>query len=171
MARVDTVITPRGGEALLEGRVAATTGRWDDEGIAIAAEAPRVRELRVERYGAPSYPQLLVVVNRYMLEERTGTARALIRTLQRGYREARVDPESAVAAMRELESAPDRERLLAQVAAVSPAWTAGAENYGELDARVLRQWATWADRHGALQGRLDVGRAFDTSLVSPPEDA
>lgn len=169
VSRVRTVSTPSGAEALLGGRVDATAGRWDVEGVAIAAEAPGVRELRVGEFGAPDFPQLVLVVTRYTLDERSGTVRALIRTLQRGYREARVDPESAVAAIRESEPRADRELLLAQVAAVSPAWAAGADAYGELDATELQEWSDWAQENGALRRPFDVARAFDTSLVTRPQ--
>jgi putative hydroxymethylpyrimidine transport system substrate-binding protein len=153
--------------ALLAGRVAGATAFWNVEGVALRARRPGFREFRVDDYGAPVYPELVLCVTRRTLDERRTVVRAAIRGLQRGYREAQIDPESAVEAMLEAEPGLDRASLAAQLDAVGPAWTAGARAFGELRPAVLREWAAWDVRFGILEERLDVERAFDTSLVGP----
>ena len=93
--------------------------------------------------------------------------RATIRALQRGYGETQRDPESAVAAMRAAEPGLDQPALSAQLDAVDEAFTAGARAFGQLRPDVLRAWARWDRRFGILTRPLDVGRAFDTTLVGP----
>src|SRR3954468_15610067 len=56
-------------QALLGGRVAAATAFWNVEGVALRARRPRTREFRVDDYGAPSYPELVVVGPRRTLDE------------------------------------------------------------------------------------------------------
>jgi ABC-type nitrate/sulfonate/bicarbonate transport system substrate-binding protein len=154
-------------KALLAGRVAGATAFWNVEGVALRAKRPGTREFRVDQFGAPSYPELVLCVTRDALEEKRPVILATIRALQRGYTQAQTDPESAVTALVEAGSGLDRAAAQAQVDAVSPAWTAGARAYGELREDVLREWAKWDVEFGILDEQPDVDRAFDTSLVGP----
>jgi putative hydroxymethylpyrimidine transport system substrate-binding protein len=158
-------------KALLAGRVAGATAFWNAEGVALRRERPEMQEFRVDDYGAPPYPELVLCVTRATLEDDARTIRATIRALQRGYGETQRDPESAVAAMRAAEPRLDEAGLTAELDAVDEAFTAGARGFGELKPGVLRAWARWDVRFGILKEPLDVGRAFDTSLVRPPPQA
>jgi ABC-type nitrate/sulfonate/bicarbonate transport system substrate-binding protein len=153
--------------ALLGGGVAGATAFWNVEGVALREQRPGMNEFRVDDYGAPAYPELVLCVTRRALDERRPVIEATIRALQRGYVQAQNDPESAVTALVEAESGLDREAAQAQLDAVAPAFTAGARGYGELQADVLRAWADWDVEFGILEERPDVRRAFDTSLVGP----
>jgi ABC-type nitrate/sulfonate/bicarbonate transport system substrate-binding protein len=168
--RVDlTTIGFRAVPALLAGRVAAATAFWNVEGVALRAEKPGIREFRVDDFGAPAYPELVLAVTRATLEDEAPMVRAAIRALQRGYGEAQTDPESALATMVADEPELDPEALAAQFDAVAPAFTAGAAAYGQLRPRVLEAWADWDVEFGILDERPDVGAAFDTSLVGPTD--
>ena len=156
-------------KALLAGRVAGATAFWNAEGVTLKAEKPGMREFRVDDYGAPAYPELVLCVTRPTLEDRRPAVSATIRALQRGYTEAQVDPESAVAAMLSAEPDLRQPELAAQLDAVAPAFTAGAAVYGQLRPAVLRAWARWDVEFGILERPPDVGRAFDTSLVGRSE--
>jgi ABC-type nitrate/sulfonate/bicarbonate transport system substrate-binding protein len=154
--------------ALLAGRVAAATAFWNVEGVALRRRRPGFREFRVDDFGAPAYPELVLTVTRATLEDRPAVVRAAIRALQRGYGEAQSDPASAVSAMLEREPGLDRASLAAQLDAVAPAFTAGARAYGELRPAVLRAWARWDRRFGILEAPIDVGEAFALNLLGPP---
>ena len=45
---------------LLARRVAAATAFWNDEGVTLAHERPGFHVFRVENYGAPAYPELVL---------------------------------------------------------------------------------------------------------------
>jgi putative hydroxymethylpyrimidine transport system substrate-binding protein len=154
-------------KALLAGRVAGATAFWNAEGVALRRERPEMREFRVDDYGAPPYPELVLCVTRATLEDEAPVLRATIRALQRGYGEVQRDPESAVAAMLAAEPRLDQATLTAQLDAVDEAFTAGARAFGQLKPDVLREWADWDVEFGILKEPLDVDRAFDTSLVGP----
>jgi len=153
--------------ALLAGRVDAATAFWNVEGVALKRRRGGFREFRVDEFGAPPYPELVLCVTRETLEDRAPLVRAAIRALQRGYGEAQADPESAVAALMAAVRGLDRAELGAQMDAVAPAFTAGARAYGQLRGGVLREWAAWDLEFGILERPLEVSRAFDTSLVGP----
>src|SRR3954452_16411418 len=83
-------------QALLGGRVAAATAFWNVEGVALKARRPKTHEVRVDDYGAPAYPELVVCATRAPLREEPALARATVAALVRGYDEALTDPEGAV---------------------------------------------------------------------------
>jgi ABC-type nitrate/sulfonate/bicarbonate transport system substrate-binding protein len=155
-------------KALLARRVAAATAFWDVEGVALKAKRPAIREFRVDDYGAPAYPELVLTVTRRTLQEKPEVIRATIRALQRGYGDVQDDPESAVSTMVKREPDLDSAALAAQLDAVAPEFTAGADEFGQLRPPVLKAWAAWDLKFGILHKPLDVRRAFDTTLVEKP---
>ena len=155
-------------KALLAGRVAAATAFWNVEGVALKTQRPGMREFRVDDYGAPSYPELVLTVTRQTLEDKPQVVKAAIRALQRGYGDVQNDPESAVSTMTQREPDRDRAALSAQLDAVAPEFTAGADEFGRLRPSVLRAWAAWDLKFGILHKPLDVRHAFDTTLVGKP---
>lgn len=163
----ETAIGSEAVEALLARRVDGATAFWSVEGVAVRRKRPGIREFRVDEFGAPRYPELVLCVTRATLEDRPDEIRAVIRALQRGYGEAQVDPESAVSAMPAGERGLDRGTLAAQLDAVAPAFSAGVPAFGLLERGRLEAWARWAVEFGILRRRPDVGRAFDTGLVGP----
>lgn len=152
-------------EALESGQASAAVLHRFEEAVALRRRRPELRELRPEAHGVPPYPGLVIVVRRRTLDEDANVIRALIRTLQRGYREAQIDPESAATALAAIGARSERATLLAQLDAVAPSWTVGVDDYGALRPEVLRDWARWTIRAGVLDERPRVDRAFDTGLV------
>ena len=146
--------------ALVSGRVDAATGFWNVEGLALGDRLPGAREFRVERFGAPAYPELVLTTTRQALDDDPRLARGLVTALRRGYAEILNDPESAVSEMTRRVRGSDRVALLEGLRAVQPAFTAGVPRYGVFDPRRLRAWARWARRFGIVSRRVDVERAF-----------
>ncbi|HEU4974803.1 MAG TPA: ABC transporter substrate-binding protein [Baekduia sp.] len=160
-------------QSLLARRVAGATAFWNAEGVALKAKRPGVREFRVDEFGAPSYPELVLATSRETLETEGPVVRATVRALRRGYEAAIEDPDSAVSALTDADGSLDRQLTSDQLHAVSPSFTAGATHYGELDPQVLRRWASWEQRFGIVAQRPDVARAFDpatsrTGLATDP---
>jgi putative hydroxymethylpyrimidine transport system substrate-binding protein len=154
-------------KALLARRVDAATAFWNVEGVALEARRPGIREFRVDDYGAPAYPELVLCVTRQTLDEKRPVVRATIHALQRGYEETENDPESAVSALVDANPDLDRAAADAQLSAVAPAFTAGADYYGQLRADVLRKWAAWDLKFGIVKKPIDVGSAFDLRIATP----
>ena len=150
--------------ALLSGRVDAATAFWNAEGVAVRARGLRVREFRVDDFGAPPYPELVLATSRATLQDERPVVRAAVRALRRGYEEALVDPESAVTALVDRAGGLERENVQRELAAVSPAFTAGARRFGELDPARLRSWAAWEARFGITREPPDVALAFEPGL-------
>jgi putative hydroxymethylpyrimidine transport system substrate-binding protein len=154
-------------KALLARRVDAATAFWNVEGVALKARRPGIREFRVDDYGAPPYPELVLCVTRQTLDAKRPVVRATIRALRRGYDETENDPESAVSALVEANPDLDRAAADAQLDAVAPAFNAGADYYGQLRADVLQAWADWDLKFGIVEQPIDVGSAFDRTVAAP----
>jgi NitT/TauT family transport system substrate-binding protein/putative hydroxymethylpyrimidine transport system substrate-binding protein len=154
-----------GGDAipdLLSGRVAAATAFWNDEGVALARARSGFRVFRVDRYGAPSYPELVLCARRATVSARPGLVRALVRTLERGYQLTIADPTAAAADLEQAVPGLDHQLVSADLAALRPAFAGPHGQPGELDQAVLDAWARWEVRFGIVSRRPDVAQAFDS---------
>jgi len=154
--------------SLLTGRVAAATGFWNVEGVALRARRPQIREFRVDDFGAPAYPELVLAVTRETLQDRPAVVRATVAALARGYEEVLSDPENGVSALVEAVDGLDRAQVGRELDAVSPSFTAGARGFGELNRPRLDEWARWEKRFGITEREPEVGLAFDGRYVPAP---
>jgi ABC-type nitrate/sulfonate/bicarbonate transport system substrate-binding protein len=154
--------------SLLAGRVAGATASWDAAGVTVRARHPRIREFRVDDYGAPAYPELVLCVMRRTLDDEPELVRATVAALARGYEEVLADPESGVSALVTATTGLRRTSVQRALDAVSPSFTAGTRAFGELDPRRLRAWARWERRFGLVRRVPNVDRAFDGRYVPAP---
>ena len=155
-------------QSLLTGRVAGATAFWNAEGVALRARRPQIREFRVEDYGAPAYPELVLSVRRQTLQDEPGLVRATVAALARGYEEVLADPESGVSALLAGTTGLKRANVQRELDAVSPTFRAGARAFGELSPQRLRAWARWEQRFGLVKREPDVELAFTGRYVPAP---
>jgi ABC-type nitrate/sulfonate/bicarbonate transport system substrate-binding protein len=153
--------------ALLAGRVAGATAFWNAEGVALHARRPAMREFRVDDYGAPAYPELVLAVTRRTLRDSPALVRATVAAIARGYAEVLADPESGVSALVTATTGLHRREVQRELDAVSPSFTAGARAFGQLDPARLRAWARWEKRMGIVKHLPNVAGAFDGRYVPP----
>lgn len=151
--------------SLLAGQIAAATAFWNVEGVALHARRPGFHSFRVDDFGAPSYPELVLCATRRTLRQRAGLVRSAVRAIARGYRFTAHDPGGSIDDL--LRAAPGLDRRLTrrQLDAVRPAFRAPDGRYGELDPARLRAWAAWDLRFGIVHAAPDIDRAFDTRLA------
>jgi putative hydroxymethylpyrimidine transport system substrate-binding protein len=145
--------------SLAAGKVEAATGFWNAEAVALREQGVPIRVFKVDDFGAPPYPELVLCVSRETLRDDRSLVAATVRALRRGYEETINDPESAVEALVDRAHV-DRTATARELAAVSPAFTEGATRYGELAPKALAAWARWEVRFGITKRAPDVGRAF-----------
>jgi NitT/TauT family transport system substrate-binding protein/putative hydroxymethylpyrimidine transport system substrate-binding protein len=146
--------------SLLTRKVAGATAFWNAEGVTLRRRGFRSREFRVDDYGAPRYPELVLVARRETVTQDPELIRDSLAALRDGTRAALAD--RAGAARLVADAAQAREALIrAQVDAVAPA----LEPPIRLDEEALRGWAEFDERFGILKSRPDVERAFDPSLT------
>jgi putative hydroxymethylpyrimidine transport system substrate-binding protein len=151
--------------SLLSGRVAAATAFWDVEGIELERERPGMHEFRVDEYGAPPYPELVLCTTRAELRRRPALVAAVVRALVRGYDAVLADPSRGIDDMLAEVPGLDRRALAEQLAALRPAFTRPGQRFGVLDMPVLRAWAAWEARFGIVSRAPDVGAIFDPAVA------
>ena len=126
---------------LLAGRVAAATAFWNDEGVTLARARPGFHSFKVEDYGAPPYPELIVCATATALRRDRSLATAAVRTLVAGYEFTLAQPARSAAELERLVPGLDPPLVAAQLHALLPAFRAADGRAGELNASTLSSWA------------------------------
>ncbi len=151
--------------AMTAGRVAAATGFWNVEGLALREKLPAAREFRVDQFGAPSYPELVLVTRPRTLERRADVVRSTIAALRRGYEATLKDPDAAIGALTSGARGIDGDTARKELDAVAPAFVAPGGRFGDLDPRTLRQWAAWEAKFGIVSKPPDVATLFAVAFA------
>ena len=146
---------------LLAGKVDAATAFWNAEGVVLRERDLRTREFRVDDFGAPPYPEVVLVVRRETLEERRDDIAAAVRAIAAGTEEALADRQATVQEIAEA-SESDEALVRAQVEAIAPAMTPPLV----LKREAVEGWARFASEFGILARPPDVDRAFEFDLLS-----
>lgn len=150
--------------ALVAGRVAAATAFWNAEGVVLRKRGVPTREFRLAEYGAPRYPELVLVVRGETLRRDREPVAAAVDTVEAGTVAALRDPDAALEAIARA-SAADASLVRAQFDAVRPALAPPVR----LDRRALEGWARFAVRFGILAERPNLERAFELGLTREKE--
>jgi putative hydroxymethylpyrimidine transport system substrate-binding protein len=145
---------------LLSGRVDAVPAFWNAEGVALKRRGLAVREFRVDDYGAPPYPEVVLITSRRTLERRRDVLERALAAIEQGLRDTLEDPEAAAREIARAAETRDVDLIRAQLRAVSPVFARGLR----LDRDVVDRWADFDARIGIVDERPDVSRAFDFSL-------
>jgi putative hydroxymethylpyrimidine transport system substrate-binding protein len=171
-AVVDSEVTADGGDparvhrvtigfnavsSLAAGKVDAATGFWNAEGVTLQRQGVPVRIFKVNRYGAPPYPELILTASKRTVEEEPQLVDALVEATSRGYALAHDQPVKALDDLLDAVPSLDRADQAAQLQALRP--DLEPEPF---DPEVLREWAAWDLEHGLLKRHLDVEAAFRT---------
>jgi NitT/TauT family transport system substrate-binding protein/putative hydroxymethylpyrimidine transport system substrate-binding protein len=143
-------------QSLISGRIDAVPVFWNAEGVALRERGVKIREFRVDDYGAPAYPEVVIVARRKTVDERGGDIAALVASLAGGIEAVRRDPAAAVEDIAEA-SGSDEALVRAQLDAVEPILGT------ELDRATLEKWADWDVEFGILPRRPDVETTFALS--------
>lgn len=143
--------------SLISGKVSAAPAFWNAEGVTLRRRGFATREFRVEDYGAPPYPEIVVIVSRAALDEDRVKIAAVLSALGAGVESVRADPDASVRRVAAEAGTDDVGLVRAQLDAVLPLFSEDLA----LDRDVLEAWADFDARVGIVKRRPDVQRAFD----------
>jgi NitT/TauT family transport system substrate-binding protein/putative hydroxymethylpyrimidine transport system substrate-binding protein len=146
---------------MVAGKVDAVTAFWNAEGVVLHTRGVKTSDFRVDRYGAPPYPEVVLFVKRSTLAKRRSQLRALVAALADGVKAVHDDPQAAIKQIGEVSGA-DEPLVRAQLEAVDPLFDPPLE----FDRAILERWAVWDARFGILPRKPDVARLFDLSLAT-----
>lgn len=145
---------------LLTKRVDAVPAFWSAEGVALRRAGLHVKEFRIEDYGAPPFPEVVLITSRKELAAHRDRVAAALDAIEDGVRATRRDPEGAARLIATAAQSSDVALTRAQLDAVLPAF---APNLA-LRRGVLERWAAFDARIGIVPRAPDVDHAFDFSL-------
>jgi len=149
--------------ALLAGKVDAAPVFWNAEGVALRRHHLPIREFRVDDYGAPRYPEVLLITAGRTLRREPDRIRRTLLAIRDGIRTVDEDPAAAVAQIAHEAETGDTGLVAAQLAAVRPIFNRDLR----LRRDALVRWADFDTRIGIVKHRPDVDRAFDFALLAP----
>lgn len=154
--------------ALSSGRVDAATAFWNAEGVALAELGVETREFRVDDFGAPPYPELVLVAAAADVERDRDLYAEVVAALAEGTATAGETPDVALEQLREALPELDPETLALQLEALDEADAFSPPV--SLNREVLVEWARWDAENGIVAEPPDVDQAFDFELVPAPAD-
>jgi len=142
---------------MIAGNVDAVTAFWNAEGVVLHTRGVKTSDFRVDRYGAPPYPEVVLFAKRSTVAKRRKQLHALLAALTDGVHEVHRDPNAAIKQIADVSSA-DLALVSAQLKAVDPLFYPPMR----LNRMVLARWASWDTRFGILARRPNVDRLFVT---------
>jgi putative hydroxymethylpyrimidine transport system substrate-binding protein len=169
-AVVDSEVTADGGDparvhrvtigfnavsSLAAGKVDAATGFWNAEGVALRRQGIPIRVFKVNRYGAPPYPELILTASQQTIESDPRLVDAMVAATSRGYDFVSDHPAEGLDDLLTAVPSLDRADQAAQLRALRPDL-----HPAPFDPAVLHEWAAWDLQHGLLERPLDVEEAF-----------
>jgi NitT/TauT family transport system substrate-binding protein/putative hydroxymethylpyrimidine transport system substrate-binding protein len=139
---------------ILSGRVDAAPVFWNAEGVVLKQRGLDTREFRVEDYGAPAYPEVVLVTSERTLRAKRAALHDALLAIANGIQTVRADPQTAARRIAEAADTKDVDLVRAQLDAVLPLYGTA------LDRRVLARWAAFDARIGIVDRPPDIPSAF-----------
>jgi len=143
--------------SLAAGKVDAATGFWNAEAVALHEQGVPIRVFKVDQFGAPPYPELVLCTSEKLLQSDPDQVDAVVSATRRGYALTEEHPEAALGDLLEANKSVglDRAEQQAQLKVLLPDLSPQPFNPA-----VLQAWAAWDLRHGLLEKPLQVKEAF-----------
>jgi ABC-type nitrate/sulfonate/bicarbonate transport system substrate-binding protein len=141
--------------SLAAAKVDAATGFWNAEGVELQRQGVPIRIFKVDRYGAPPYPELILTTTRHTLDIDPGLVNSVVEATRRGYAFTERHPAQSLGDLLAADPALDHADQAAQLRVLLPDL-----HPDPFDPAVLQEWAAWDLEHGLIQRPLDVDRAF-----------
>jgi NitT/TauT family transport system substrate-binding protein/putative hydroxymethylpyrimidine transport system substrate-binding protein len=142
--------------SLAAGKVDASTGFWNDEAVEAQRKGIPLRVFKVDEYGAPPYPELVLTTTRKELEDEPGLVNGMVAATRRGYDFTESEPQRALGDLLAANPGLERADQAAQLKVLLPAL-----HPLPFSEPVLKEWSAWASSHGLLPEPLDVRKTFD----------
>jgi putative hydroxymethylpyrimidine transport system substrate-binding protein len=149
--------------ALAAGQVDAATAFWNAEGLELRRRGIPTGAFRVDDYGAPRYPELILCTTSGLIRENPGLVRSMVAGTERGYRLSVERPERALGDLVEQNPGLDRAEQAAELRVLLRAHALDPDGF---QPGALRAWGRWDVAHGILDSNPDLRAAFDRRFAS-----
>jgi putative hydroxymethylpyrimidine transport system substrate-binding protein len=142
--------------SLAAGKVDAATGFWNDEAVEAKRQGIPLRVFKVDEYGAPKYPELILTTTRKEFQSDPELVRAMVQATTEGYEFTEKNPSKALEDLLDANPSLEQDDTEAQLNVLLPAL-----HPDPFKESVLKEWSAWATSHGLLPKPLDLQSAFD----------
>jgi len=144
--------------ALAAGKVDAATAFWNAEGVTLERRGVPTRVFRVDDFGAPRYPELVLCTSDDELKTNPHLVDAVRTATQGGYTRVVADPDAALSDLLDGVNGLDESEQRAQLEALMRAHA--FEPVGSFDEAALNAWAGWDFEHGLVKMQPDLTALF-----------
>src|SRR4051812_8865245 len=145
---------------MVAGKVDAVTAFWNAEGVMLHTRGVKTHDFRVDKFGAPPYPEVVLFAKRSTVNKRPQQLRSLLAAIADGVRTVHKDPNGAIKQIAQVSGA-DLPLVKAQMKAVDPLFDPPLR----FNRALLNRWAAWDAHFGILPRKPNVVRLFDLSLA------
>ncbi len=142
--------------SLAAGKVDAATGFWNAEAVEAERQGVPLHVFKVDEYGAPRYPELILTTTRKELEAEPELVEAVVDATRKGYEFTESQPQKALADLLAANASLERADQEAQLKVLLPELEPKP-----FDEAVLKEWSAWASEHELLPRPADVTKTFD----------
>ena len=144
--------------ALAAGKLEAATAFWNAEGVTLSGMGVPTREFRVDDFGAPAYPELVLTTTGETLRDQPQLVDAVVAATGDGYDAVVADPEVGIDDLLAAVPGLDRAEQTAQLDALVEADALGPGL--DFDRRPLEAWSAWEAANGLVDAPPPVARTF-----------
>jgi putative hydroxymethylpyrimidine transport system substrate-binding protein len=144
--------------SLAAGRVDAATAFWNAEGVTLQRQGVSTRVFRVDDFGAPRYPELVLVTTSKTLDDDPDLVHEVVDATARGYSVAMSNPRQGLDDLLAADPSLDHADQAAELRALESA--DAFRDPGKFDWPVLRKWAQWEAQHGIVKEPPAVSGTF-----------
>ncbi len=140
---------------LAAGNVDAATAFWNVEGVSLKSRGVPVSIFKVNRFGAPRYPELVLCTSSETSRRDPRLVAEVIAATSRGYAAVSAKPQVGVDDLLAEVPALDQADLTAQMHVLAPALRPAP-----FDRSILMAWGAWDVKHGILGHLPDIEATF-----------
>lgn len=142
---------------LESGRVDAFTGFYPADGVQVEVDGFPTTIFKLDEFGAPSYPGLVVFSTEERIGEKPGVMRAFVDATIRGYEDTLEDPQASLEDLLAENPSLKRDVQSAQLDAFVPLFQGEADSYGVFEENNINDFGEWL----VTVGLLDEPFTFD----------
>lgn len=142
--------------ALLGKKVEAVPAFWNVEGIVLKQRGRKFNEFRIDDYGAPHFPEVILVTTEAMLRDHRDRVLDTLAAIRDGAQSVRADPAPAEREIAKESGDAPLSLVRAQFAALRPI----VDPQLTLHRPVLDAWAAFVARVGQIAKAPDVAKTF-----------
>jgi NitT/TauT family transport system substrate-binding protein/putative hydroxymethylpyrimidine transport system substrate-binding protein len=145
--------------ALAARKVDAATAFWNAEGVTLRRQDVPIRVFKVDRYGAPRYPELVLCTTERLVSDDPRSVESVVAATTRGYVLAAGSPGRALNDLLAGDPGLDRSDQAAELHALNEALSFVPA--GRFDIKGLLRWREWEAAHGIVRQPPRVTRTFE----------